>query len=316
MRHPQTANQLRQTAQLWLEASFASGATIACWDDGHYPRLLRTLNDPPPVLFWQGSWPEHDLWARSLAIVGTRSCTPLGSTWAREVGREWAEAGGMVVSGLARGIDGQAHRGVLQSHSPHAQVAVLPCSLAQIYPKMHAELANEVVDAGGLLLSEQPPGRPVERWMFASRNRILAGMSPTMLVVQSPASGGSLISAQCAWELDRELYVMYRPDMDRMWSGNRALVADQWATPVHDVEHLWANMACGPQDPAKKVDHPGGLPEECRAVWMCLHARCKTTRSQLQERLSLQDKELTIQLFTLEVQGWIRRVPGGGYLRA
>ena len=99
-----------------------------------------------------------------------------------------------------------------------AQVAVLPCALDRVFPRIHKPLARRIEEAGGLLVSEQPPGRQVERWMFAARNRIVTGFSAATIVVQSPARGGSLISARCAHDQDRELYTFHQPQWGVRWA--------------------------------------------------------------------------------------------------
>ena len=186
---------------------------------------------------------------------------------AHEVAGDWSFAGGTVVSGLARGIDGQAHRGVLEGPRRHAQVAVMPCALDQVFPRIHEPLARRIEEAGGLLVSEQPPGRQVERWMFAARNRMVTGLSAATVVVQSPARGGSLISAKCAHDQDRELYTFHQPQWGVRWAGNRALVVDDMAMPVPDVDALWQAMADHTPWVAKRRDHGIRLPVGCVVVW-------------------------------------------------
>ena len=220
---------------------------MVTFHDPRYPALLAHIPDAPPVLYARGTWPKPEDWGRALAVVGTRGCSPQGAAWALQAGREWTEAGGRLVSGLARGIDGRAHQGALNGARSGAQAAVLPCALDAIHPRMHQELAEAIVARGGLLLTEQPPGVQVERWMFASRNRILTGLAPTTVVIQSPARGGSLISARCAFDQDREVFALWQRGMGASWSGNRALVADELAVPVADVNALWRAIAEGAQ---------------------------------------------------------------------
>ena len=211
LREPREAMVGRDTAWRWLEAAHSAGAHVCTLDNPTYPPLLRELTDAPPVLFWRGTWPSEKAWSRSLAVVGTRNCTTDMACAAREAACDWSSSGGTVVSGLAHGIDGQAHRGALEGARPHAQVAVLPCALDQVFPRIHVSLAHRIEEAGGFLVSEQPPGRQVERWMFAARNRIVTGLSAATVVVQSPARSGSLISAKCAHDQDRELYTFHQP---------------------------------------------------------------------------------------------------------
>lgn len=209
----------------------------------------------------------------------------------------------------------------MRSQHPGRQVAVLPCSLDQIHPAIHRDLARDIVEAGGLLLTEQPPGASVERWMFASRNRILTGLAPTTVVVQSPARGGSLISAKCAFESNRAVYTLWQRGMGAGWAGNRALVADHIAAPVRDVDALWAAMSADARRQVRAVTKrhdraaETAFPEGCRRVWDAIHHKHPTPWRVLQKKTKLSVAELDRKLFTLELQGWIRRLPGRAYLR-
>ena len=321
------AHHPREAASAWEQAEGQwrilqdLGGQVVTFHDLRYPGLLAQISDAPPVLYALGAWPKASDWGRALAVVGTRSCTPQGAAWARQAGREWTECGGWLVSGLARGIDGRAHEGAMQSQHPGRQVAVLPCSLDQIHPAIHRDLARDIVEAGGLLLTEQPPGVSVERWMFASRNRILTGLAPTTVVVQSPARGGSLISAKCAFESNRAVYTLWQRGMGVGWAGNRALVADHIAAPVRDVDALWAAMSADARRQVrattKRHDRVAetAFPEGCRRVWDAIHHKHPTPWRVLQKKTNLCVAELDRKLFTLELQGWIRRLPGRAYLR-
>ena len=315
LREPREAMVGRDTAWRWLEAAHAAGAHVCTLDNPTYPTLLRELTDAPPVLFWRGTWPSQKAWSRSLAVVGTRNCTTDMARAAREAACDWSSSGGTVVSGLARGIDGQAHRGALEGARPYAQVAVLPCALDQVFPRIHVSLAHRIEAAGGLLVSEQPPGRQVERWMFAARNRIVTGLSAATVVVQSPARGGSLISAKCAHDQDRELYTFHQPQWGVRWAGNRALVVDDMAMPVPDVGALWQAMADHLPWVAKRRSHGLRVPEGCVAMWAAVDAVEPRTERTLASASKLPLRDARRQLFTLEFQGWILRLPGRRYLR-
>jgi len=319
--HPDASRLAFDLASERLDRTRALGGDAVTLGDPRYPALLSEIPDPPPVLFFQGTWPDPVQWGRALAVVGTRSCTPQGAGWARQLGLEWSEAGGTLVSGLARGIDGRAHRGALDGPRGGAQVAVLPCSLEAIHPRMHEPLAREILDRGGLLVTEQPPGVQVERWMFASRNRILTGLAPRTVVVQSPARGGSLISARCALDQNRDVFALWRSGMGPAWAGNRALVADAEAFPVQDVDALWRVIEDDAKVRQQAVQgpantNPAGIPQGCADVWSALGAAHAMSWLELKKKLGVPEQELERQLFTLEVLGWIRRLPGRTFLRA
>ena len=154
--------------------------------------------------------------------------------------------------------------------------------------------------------------------MFAPRNRILTGLAPTTGVIQSPARGGSLISARCACDQDREVFSLWQQGMGVSWSGNRALVADELAVPVADVIALWRAIAEGEQ--SRQTGSAQGelvaFPEGCREVWDTLNNARPTTWDQLRKTCEGRTVDLERQLFTLEMLGWIRRLPGRASLRS
>jgi DNA processing protein len=169
-----------------------------------YPPLLRQLYDPPACIYLRDA--DADLLTRPcVAVVGARSCSPYGAEVARTLGRELGAAGVVVVSGLARGIDGEAHRGALAGAGP--TVGVLGCGIDRDYPRSHAALARKVC-ATGLLVSEYPPGIEPAPWRFPARNRIIAGLSLATVVVEARERSGALITADFALELGRDVFAV------------------------------------------------------------------------------------------------------------
>jgi DNA processing protein len=187
-----------------------SGCRFIHFDDEAYPSALRETSRPPFGLYARG----RDLDPRSdlAAVVGTRLPTGRGSRAAFELGRELAEAGVCVVSGLARGIDAAAHRGALAAAvSPGSWAgptcAVLACGIDRIYPPGNRSLAAEILDRGGLLLSEYPPGEDIYKYRFPERNRIIAGLCRACVVIEAPAKSGALITAEHALDEVRDVWV-------------------------------------------------------------------------------------------------------------
>ena len=184
---------LREAGVRWLGRS-----------DPAFPPLLRAIHDPPAGLFVRGD-AEIDLLRRpTVAIVGARSCSPYGAQVARMLGRELAGAGLVVVSGLARGIDGEAHRGALEGGKT---VAVLGCGIDRDYPAANAELAARV-RASGLAASEYAPEVEPAPWRFPARNRIIAGLAAATVVVEARERSGALITADLALEEGREVFAV------------------------------------------------------------------------------------------------------------
>jgi DNA processing protein len=170
-----------------------------------YPPLLAAIHDPPRRLYLRGEGSLEMLSRPATAIVGTRSCSAYGAQVARRLGRELAEAGVTVVSGLARGIDSEAHRGALEAGGP--TVAVLGCGIDRDYPRAHAALAARIAEVG-LLVSEYEPGVEPAPWRFPARNRILAGLAQVTVIVEARAKSGALITADLALEEGREVFAV------------------------------------------------------------------------------------------------------------
>jgi DNA processing protein len=169
------------------------------------PPRLRAIHDPPTRLYLRGGAPPDLLAEPSVAIVGARACSPYGAQVARRLGRELAGAGVVVVSGLARGVDGEAHRGALDAEG-HT-VAVLGCGIDRDYPAAHASLAAAIAERS-LLVSEYEPGVEPAPWRFPARNRIVAGLAAATVVVEARERSGALITADFALEEGREVFAV------------------------------------------------------------------------------------------------------------
>ena len=171
--------------------------------DAAYPSLLAAIHDPPPAIWLRGSGPDELLALPAVAVVGPASCSAYGRSVARSLGRELGAAGLVVVSGMARGIDGDAHRGVLEAGG--VTVAVLGCGIDRDYPSAHAELARRICERG-LVVSEYEPGVEPAPWRFPARNRIIAGICEATVVVEARERSGALITADFALEEGRECF--------------------------------------------------------------------------------------------------------------
>ena len=170
-----------------------------------FPPLLRSIHDPPPGLFLRGAADPELLSRPAVAVVGARACSGYGASVARMLGRELARAGLLVVSGLARGIDAEAHRGALEAERP--TVAVLGSGIDRDYPAAHAQLARRIA-ASGLIVSEYAPGVEPAPWRFPARNRIVAGLCAAAVVVEARERSGALITADLALEEGREVFAV------------------------------------------------------------------------------------------------------------
>ena len=213
--------------------------------DPRYPGRLAELHDPPERLFVRGAAVAL-LSEPAVALVGSRSCSPYGAQVARTLGRELAGAGVTVVSGLARGIDGEAHRGALKAGGP--TVAVLGCGIDRDYPRSHATLARRIAESG-LLVSEYPPGVEPAPWRFPARNRIIAGLALATVVVEARERSGALITADFALELGRDVFAVPGEITAALSAGTNDLLR-QGAAPLLGAQDVLDALGIAPRPPA------------------------------------------------------------------
>ncbi len=268
--------------------------------DPGYPAALAVFPDAPDVMFTRGRWPSGG----RVGVVGTRRCTTYGRRLAREYGAAIGAAGWVLVSGLARGIDGAAHEGTLQVGAKG--VAVLGCGLDVDYPREHARLATELIESGGVVVSEYPPGTPPEGWRFPPRNRIISGLSQAVVVVEASVKGGALITAGAAMLQGVPVFVT-PGDVTREVSRGCNLLIRDGAHPVLDSEDLIAELelVLGPVERirADSSDAPAS------PVLAALTEHGPLSVDQLAQRLDLGAATLLGELARLEAAG---RVDGDG----
>lgn len=201
------ANLLHLRESLDLDAELdrvrQAGASLLTLADPEYPALLKTLPDPPLILYVRGSLLPID--DKALSVVGTRKATHYGLETAYKLAGALAKQGVTVISGLAHGIDTAAHRGALMAEG--RTFAVLGCGIDQIYPADNRDLADAIIESGALI-SEFPLGTPPEARNFPRRNRVISGMALGVLVVEAPEGSGALITADMAAEQGREVFAV------------------------------------------------------------------------------------------------------------
>lgn len=226
------------------------GVRILCPEDQTYPSLLRSIPDPPAVLYLKGELEPRDL--NALAIVGSRRCSFYGREQAERFGALLAGAGFTVVSGGARGVDSSAHRGALQ-HPQGRTVAVLGCGIDLVYPRENKELFEEI-SARGAVVSEYPLGTPPLAENFPRRNRIISGMSRGVLVVEADERSGALVTArQAADDHNRPVFALPGKVDNPLSAGPHKLIRDG-ATLVASLEHI--------------VEGLGPLPQQASEAWL------------------------------------------------
>jgi len=194
---------IRLLAQRDAETARLKGINWVSWTSGAYPPLLREIYDPPVVLFFRGALPNPEM--PLAAIVGTRRPSQQAAAQAFDIAKDLGRSGISVVSGLALGIDAMAHRGNIEGGVP--TVAVLGSGLDNIFPSSNRTLARRILETGGCLLSEYPPGAIPYKSHFPARNRIISGLSRGVLIIEAPQRSGALITARFALEHGRDLWV-------------------------------------------------------------------------------------------------------------
>jgi DNA processing protein len=265
-----------------------------------FPRLLRELHDPPPGLFLRGSASFELLSQPAVAIVGARMCSSYGGQVARMLGRELASAGLVVVSGLARGVDGEAHRGALEAGG--ATVAVLGCGIDRDYPAAHGHLARGIC-ANGLVLSEYAPGVEPAPWRFPARNRVIAGLCQATAIVEARERSGALITADFALEAGREVFAVPGEITSTLSAGANALLR-LGATPLTSSADVLELFGLEPKGP-DKLD----LGAHAAAVLEAL-AREPAAADQLGRVTGLDAAALATALAELELAGAVAEADG------
>jgi DNA processing protein len=312
-------------AQAEIKAGRASGAQLLLWGGPGYPAGLMDLADAPPVLWARG---DAGLLQRPMvALVGARNASSLGLRMARRLAEGLGEAGQVVVSGLARGIDAAAHEAALATGT----VAVMAGGVDVIYPEENADLAAQIA-AKGCLVSEHPLGLQPQTRHFPLRNRIISGLSRAVVVVEAAARSGSLITARDAADQGREVLAVPGHPFDARAAGCNMLLRDG-ATLVRHVgdvtEALGLTRGAGSQpalpDPVLAVDVlPGPVPPRRALGEMAdLHGQILArlgpsplAEDQLIRDLAMPPSILAPALVSLELEGRILRAPGGLVSRA
>jgi DNA processing protein len=288
--------------QTELQRLAAAGLRWLSRTDSGFPRRLASIHDPPPGLFLRGSADPAVLSRPSVAVVGARACSDYGAHVARLVARELAAAGVVVVSGLARGIDGWAHRGCLEGGD--ATVAVLGCGIDRDYPRAHASLAAEIA-ASGLLVSEYPPGMTPAPWRFPARNRIVAGLALATVVVEARERSGALITADLALEEGREVLSVPGEITSALSAGANALLR-LGATPVTSSADVLEAIGIDPPEPGPDDASPGAAAQAALAAL----AAGASTADQVVRATGLEPGTAAAALVELELAGLVESRAG------
>ncbi|MFY0621542.1 MAG: DNA-processing protein DprA [Pelagimonas sp.] len=307
-------------AQAEIEAGHACGARLVCCGDYDYPSALSHLPDAPPLLWVRGG--TAVLRRPMVALVGARNASSLGTRMARALSRGLGEAGFVVVSGLARGVDTAAHIETVKTGT----VAVMAGGVDVMYPAENGQLARDILDQDGALVSEQPIGMQPQARHFPVRNRIVSGMARAVVVVEAAAKSGSLITARTALDQGRDVMAVPGHPMDARASGCNFLIRDG-AVLVRNVEDIIEALApaedIAPELPLEPANPPAVIPAgapQTRSLRETadLHRQIldrlgpsPVAEDQLTRDLGASAAQMAPALTDLELEGRVHRQPGG-----
>lgn len=305
----------RDAAEREIDLARAKGARMLCYGTDAYPATLASISDAPPVLWCMGQ--RAPILRPIVALVGARNASSLGTRTARGLAEGLGHEGFTIVSGLARGIDAAAHHGSLKSGT----IAVMAGGVDVIYPTENAVLAAAIADQG-LRLSEQPMSVHPQARHFPPRNRIISGLALAVVVVEAAEKSGSLITARDALDQGREIMAVPGHPVDGRAGGCNRLIREgaTLVRHVEDVLEVLRRLQDRPVDPAPVIAAPEAPP---RAADHPLEQRIldllgpsPVAEDQLIRDLALSAAQISPALVMLEIQGSVRRHPGGLVSRA
>ena len=305
------ARSLASQAQTVRAAAARSGIRVIAWNEPAFPAALLTLTDLPPALWYQGRLDALD--SVAVAIVGSRAASAVAIETASRIAADLAARGITVVSGLARGVDSAAHRGAMQTGRT---AAVLGSGLDRMYPPEHASLAAQIAEVG-IVVSEYPPGMPPLPHHFPQRNRLISGLSRAVVVIEANEKSGSLITAACALEQGRDVMAVPGNVLSGRSRGAHALIRDgakivEGADDI--VDEFWPQTASAiAAQPEGRVKPSGLSPDPVLRRMEAGHAYDIDGLAALSGLASVR---LLSRLIDLELQGRVRRVGGGRFMRS
>ena len=292
--------------------------SLVPWGSAAYPPLLASIPDPPLVLFVEGD--PAVLGLPQLAVVGSRSPTPIGRDTAQQFAEHLARSGLAITSGLALGIDAASHRGALRASG--RTIAVLGCGLDSIYPRENAPLAADIVASGGALVADLPTGTPPLKHHFPRRNRIISGLSVGTLIVEATLRSGSLITARLAAEQGREVFAIPGSIHSPLSHGCHRLIR-QGAKLVESTDDIFSELGAllaGLIAPGRSE-----MPDAQGVFWPALDKEYEilldalgfepASIDALVARTGLKAESVASMLLILELDGRVQQQPGGRFCR-
>jgi len=280
---------------------------ILTWEDSEYPAHLKEIDQPPPVLYLRGTVTSEDAWA--VAIVGTRAVTAYGRQVTEELATVLAQNGLTVVSGLARGVDAIAHSAAIRAGG--RTLAVLGSGVDKIYPPEHRSLAEKIM-LQGAVLSDYAPGTPPESVNFPPRNRIISGLSMSIVVVEAGETSGALITAEFAAEQGRDVFAVPGQVFAPQSKGPNRLIASGAKVLLKPADVLEA------LDLTRNVERREirrAVPSDAtEAALLALLEAEPIHVDEMRARLGLPVEKISASLTMMELKGLVRQVGGMNYV--
>lgn len=285
---------------------------IVAFDDPNYPASLRNMQSPPALLFYRGNL--DCLMGKCIAVVGSRKASPQGLDVTRKICRELSSAGVTIISGLAMGIDAAAHEGCLDGGSPTA--AVLGCGIDVDYPMENLDLKEQIVQRGGILLSEYPPGCRASKFVFQVRNRIIAGLGRALLMMESRIQSGSMLTVHHALDQGKDVYA-YPGIPGTEWAEGAHQLLREGAIFFTGAADILEDMGWENDSSLTTVKQNKELPpmsDQQRCIYTLL-SQGELSFDQLAAETNMAVPDLTVALTMLQMMGLVKAMPGKSYCR-
>ena len=278
-----------------------------------YPKLLKEIYHPPMGIYVRGELPDDEI--DTVAIIGARKCSRYGATVAYEIAKDLGKTNVIVVSGMARGIDSEGHKGILDGGGK--TIAVLGCGVDICYPPENRELMKRIME-NGCILSEYPPGMPAVPGNFPARNRIIAGLSKMVVVVEAGKKSGTLITADMALECGRDVYVVPGNVTSALSYGTNALIK-QGCPIITEGKDILISLGIAYKKEEKekfKSKVAENISAEEKEVYDLIEEETPISAEALCRKLQKEIQEVQYILSLLELSGYIVKIPQAGYVRA
>jgi len=300
-----------KNAEALLTLLSKKSISLVVLGEENYPAKLAAIYRPPPVIYYWGDLTRLNCSAGTLAIVGTRSGDPFGCQTARDMAGFVAQAGVCVVSGLALGIDTAAHRGALESGNDMSTIAVLGSGLDNIYPRLNEPLVRAILKSGGVVMSQFGPGMVPLKHNFLDRNRVIAGLSDSTLVIQAPSRSDALVTARYALDEGRDVLVVPGAINDLRYEGSNRLIKQgaQVIVNKNDLSDFFPQAKF-------KLSEQAKCPPYSKSEDAIMTVLRKYGRVHYDQILRLGNSaQVANDLLNLEMGGQINRLPGN-YIEA